>query len=107
MNRQAMPKPNMIPEGDDIVNQILTALQANGDMPAEEWRRLVLLAMGHLISHQKILEASTIQGLFKAKPIQFIAVLTIIFVVLHEFATYINIGILLRAAGKALGVPIP
>ena len=98
------PNPAM---GDtDILDQLLEALKANGNLDRAERDRLSFLVFIELIRKVREIERDSLAGMFRRRPIQVIAVITISFVLLHEFATYVNIGVIIRAAMQVLGVPI-
>ena len=90
----------------DILDKLLDAIEADGTLSDDERHRLTLMALYETIRLARKTARNTIPAIFSREPIRATAVLVVAFILLHEFATYINIGIILAAAAKALGVPI-
>jgi hypothetical protein len=90
----------------DILDELLEGIKANGTLDRSDRDRLMLMAFAEMIRRIRRVEHDSIAGVFKRNPAKAIAVVVITFVLLHEFSTYVNIGVIVAAALKALGVPI-
>ena len=103
----SMPK-NIDAMGDDtdILDKLIALIQGNGNIPDETRNTVIAEALFEMIRRTRKIERESIAAVFRRKPVQTIAVVVVAFVLLHEFATYIGLGVLLRAAAKILGVPI-
>lgn len=106
--KKAAPTPeNAMGEDKDILlDELLAAIEADGDLSQEEYNHLTLRALRVMIRSIRRVENNTISAIFAHNPTKAIAVTVIAFVLLHEFSTYVNIGVILSAMAKWLGVPI-
>lgn len=96
-----------LPGDGDVLQMLLDALEKDGDLSDTEWRHTVLLALGMIVIRVRETKDTTLQGIFKRKPVQFLAVLVVAFIFLHDLATYLNLRSVMDAALKVLGVPVP
>jgi hypothetical protein len=81
-------------------------LEGNGKVPQDVRDRLLLKAMGEMIRKIDFVESISIVTILKTSPVKSIAFVTLAFVLLHEFATYVNFDLLFRGAAGILGIPI-
>ena len=90
----------------DILDQLLEAIKANGNLDHAERDRLFFMAFTELIRKVREIEGGYLIGALKRRPLQVVAIFTICFILLHEFVTYVNIGVIMNALLRVLGVPI-
>lgn len=93
-------------EDTDILDKLLEAIEANGTMDRSERDRLMYLAFITVIKQVRSIEKHSIITVFSRQPVKTGALFVLGFILLHEFSTYVNIGVILAAVLKILGVPI-
>jgi hypothetical protein len=91
----------------DILDELMAMLDTNGEIDRATRDHIQAKAMIEIIRRVRKIERESVIGIFRHRPVQATLVVVATFILLHEFATYINIGVFLRMAIKALGVPIP
>lgn len=102
----AMPTSSHSGGETNILDEILSMLEGNGDITREMRDKLMLKAFAELIRKTDKIERESPISYLRRYPVRIAVLATVIFVLMHEFATYVNIGVLLTAAARMLGVPI-
>lgn len=94
-------------EDTDILDDLLILMEGNGDISEATRNQIMAKALREMIKRTRKIERESIVGLLRRNPVRVIAITTAGFVLMHEFATYINVGVLLAAVAKMLGIPLP
>lgn len=90
----------------NILSEILELLESNGDVPRDIRDKLMLKSFVEVIRKIDKIEEESPINYFRRSPVRITILTIVVFVLMHEFATYVNIGILLTAAARMLGIPI-
>ena len=102
---ETIPVTDAMGDETDILQQLLDAMQKDGGLTDEERHRLSLMSQYEMIRLIRKTQRNTIPAIFAREPLKATAVLVTGFILLHEFSTYVNIGIFLKWAAHALGIP--
>jgi len=106
-DKQDTSQPNAaMGEQKDILDELLEAIKANGNLDRADRDRLMLMAFAEVIRRVRRMERNSLASIFGRNPVKGVALVVIIFILLHEFSTYLNLGVIIGAALKMLGVPI-
>lgn len=102
-----MPRHDTADMGEkDILDELLDLLEGNGDIPDETRNKILIKAQIEVLRRLKRIEKETIVATIKREPVKALIYITAGFMLLHEFSTYVNISLFVRAAARMLGVPI-
>lgn len=102
-----MPNHNNNAMGDtDILDELLTLLEGNGEIPDDTRNRILVKAQVEILRRIRKIEKESLTMIVRREPVRAIIYVTAGFVLLHEFATYVNIDLFIRAAARMMGVPI-
>lgn len=91
----------------DILDELLNLVKSDGEMEPHERNRIMAQALIEVVRRTRKIESETALGLLREHPIKTVAVALLIFILLQEFVTYINISLIIGAILRLLGVPVP
>ena len=90
----------------DILDELLELLEGNGGIDTKTRDRILVKSLIEVVRRTRKIERESVVGYFRRNPVKIILLVAGSFVLLHEFATYIPLGLLVVAFLKALGVPL-
>ena len=99
--------PTHTGDNNDVLDKLMDMLAGNGDISEDTRRKIQAEVLYEILSRVRQIEKESPAGVFRRKPIQTILVIAASFILLHEFAVFINVGVIMTAAARLLGVPIP